>query len=267
VLAGRVEHPGSFALKRDRTHAYTVCDLIKDSGGLLPDANPNGMVIYRRRDLSTDPAQVEDLNRILSATNREAAQPPVQVDQRGEQIQSPVQIAQSAQAGALGSTVAQSLSTLVSQNGTTIVLPPRPIRTDDMVTAIPVSGHKLLDSDGREGNIELEPGDNVVVPRLVNTVTVLGAVPRSGAVPFVATFRCRDYLKEAGGLREDAEERRMVVIHPNGAAAPIGLKGVIEPGDLIVVPTTYIVRNVRTENVWQNWLRSIIAIVTAGLVF
>jgi len=254
VLQGRVEHPGSFALRRDRNQAYTMMDLLRDSGGLLPDANPNGMVIYRRRDLTTDPAQMEDLTRILAATNRESSQPPVQIDS-------------ATQAAALGSNISQSLSTLVSPNAASIVLPPRPVRLEDMVTAIPVAGRKLLESDGQVGNVELEPGDNVVVPRRLNTVTVLGAVPRSGAVPFVAGYLCRDYINESGGLREDAEARRVVVIHPNGAAAPISLKDAIEPGDVIVVPTTYIVRTVRTESSWQQWLRGIIAIVTAALVF
>ncbi len=254
VLQGRVEHPGSFALRRDRDHAYTVMDLLRDSGGLLPDANPNGMVVYRRRELTADPAQTEDLVRVLAATNREANQPPMQ-------------IGQSSQAMALGNAAAQGLSTLVTPSAASIVLPPRPVRLEDMVTAIPVAGRKLLDSNGKVGNIELEPGDNVVVPRLMNTVTVLGAVPRSGAVPFVAGYTCREYINESGGLREDAEARRLVVIHPNGAAAPIKLKDTIEPGDFIVVPTTYIVRTVRTDSFWQQWLSSIIAIVTAGLVF
>ncbi|MCE5239004.1 SLBB domain-containing protein [bacterium] len=254
VLQGRVEHPGSFALRRDRDHAYTVMDLLRDSGGLLPDANPNGMVIYRHRDLTTDPAQIEDLSRILAATNRESGQ-------------APMQVGQGTQAAAMSTSIAQNLSTLISPGAASIVLPPRPVRSEDMVTAIPVAGKELLASNGKAGNIELEAGDNLVVPRRMNTVTVLGAVPRSGAVPYVEAYRCRQYIAEAGGLREDAAQKRLVVIHPNGAAAPIGLKDAIEPGDVIVVPTTYIVRTVHTENSWQQWLRSIITIATAALVF
>ncbi len=254
VLQGRVEHPGSFALRRDRSHAYTVMDLLRDSGGLLPDANPNGMVIYRHRDLTTDPAQVEDLSRILAATNREAGQ-------------APMQVGQGTQAAAMSTSIAQNLSTLISPGAASIVLPPRVVRAEDMVTAIPVAGKELLASNGKVGNIELEAGDNLVVPRRMSTVTVLGAVPRSGAVPFVEAYRCREYIAEAGGLREDAAQRRLVVIHPNGSAAPIGLRDAIEPGDVIVVPTTYIVRTVHTENSWQQWLRSIITIATAALVF
>lgn len=254
VLAGRVEHPGSFALKRDRQRGYTIMDLLRDSGGLLPDANPDGIVIYRRREVSMDAAQADDLNRILQSTNRESTQPPLQLDQ-------------STESGAYGNLVSQNLTTLMDRNATSIVLPPRPVRPEDWVTAIPVQGKKLLASDGKIGNIELEPADNVSVPRRLNTVSVLGAVPRSGAVPFVAGLKCRDYITEAGGFREDAATDRMVMIHPNGAAAPVHMKDVVEPGDIIVVPTKYIVRTVRTDNSWQQWLRGIISVVTAGLLF
>ena len=254
VLAGRVEHPGSFALKRAPGEGYTVMDLLRESGGLLPDANPNGIVVYRRREVSIGTAQAEDLTRILAATNREATQQPLQIDQN-------------TQAAAMSSSVAQNLTTLVSPGATSIVLPPRPIRTEDWVTAIPVSGKKLLDSDGKVGNIELEAGDNVVVPRRLNTVTVLGAVPRSGAVPYVAGNRAQSYITESGGLREDAADDRMVVIHPNGAAAPIRMKAEIEPGDIIVIPTKHVVRTVRTESAWQQWLKGIVGIATAALVF
>lgn len=254
LLAGRVQHPGSFTLNRAPGQSYTLMDVLRDSGGLLPDANPNGIVVYRRREVSLGTAQAEDLTRILQSTNREAVQPPLQ-------------IGQSTQAAAFGSSVSQSISTLTTPNATSIVLPPRPVRVEDWVAAIPVSGQKLLDSDGKVGNIELEAGDNIVVPRLLNTVTVLGAVPRSGAVPYVAAQKARDYIRESGGLREDAAGSRMIVIHPNGAAAPLRMDAPIQPGDILVVPTKHIVRTVRTESTWQQWLRGIVSIATGVLLF
>jgi protein involved in polysaccharide export with SLBB domain len=254
-LQGRVASPGSYALKRrDPQVGYTVYDLLTDGGGLLEDAFPNGLVVYRRRDFTMGDAQQEDLTRVLQSFNRETQQPPMQLDA-------------AEQAGALNASVTRGISTLMTPSGTSIVLPPRPIRADDAVAAIPISGGKLLATKGAEGNLELEPGDTVVVPRRTNTVTVLGAVPRSGAVPFVANFKCRDYVTESGGLREDAAADRMVVIHANGAAAPIHLLGAVEPGDVIVIPTKHVVRTVRTESAWLQWLRGMAALVTAALVF
>jgi len=107
----------------------------------------------------------------------------------------------------------------------------------------------------------------VVVPRQATTVTVLGAVARSGAVRYVAGERCRDYLQQAGGVREDAAVGRMVAVHRNGAVAPLGPGGPVEAGDVIVVPTRHIVRTVHTESSWKRWLGSIVSIVTAAIVF
>lgn len=253
-LQGRVLTPGSFTIKRENGRSYTILDLLREGGGLLDDANPNGIVVYRKREVSLDPAQTDDLNRILASVNRETTQPTQE-------------ISQSAQTTAYGNSVASGLSALVSPGSTSIVLPPRPVKPEDWVTAIPVCGQKLFAADCQTCNIELEPGDTVVVPRCLNTVTVLGAVPRSGAVPFVAKQTCLNYINEAGGLREDAAAERMVVIHPNGATEPINMTMKVERGDIIVVPTKYIVRTVRTESAFQQWMRGIIGIVAGALLF
>jgi len=129
-----------------------------------------------------------------------------------------------------------------------------------------VDGETLIASRGAEGNLALIPGDTVVVPRRVHTVMVLGAVPRSGAVPFVAGMRCRDYLNESGGLREDAARDRLVVVHANGSVEPIRLAGEVAAGDIIVVPTRHIVRTVRTESELKMWLRSIVPLATTALL-
>jgi gentisate 1,2-dioxygenase len=59
----------------------------------------------------------------------------------------------------------------------------------------------------------------------------------------------------------------MIVVHANGAVEPIKPKTELQPGDVVVVPTRHIVRHVRTENDLQTWLRTIVPIATAALVF
>jgi protein involved in polysaccharide export with SLBB domain len=172
------------------------------------------------------------------------------------------------QTAAFGNLAGQNLRQVIAgPNSAAIILPPRPVRPEDWVSAIPVSGRKLLESKGVEGNVELEPGDTVVVPRLGNTVMVLGAVPRSGAVPFVAGQTLTYYVDESGGLREDAASDRMVVIHANGSAEPVKMKAQLEPGDVLVIPTKHIVRLVRTESAWQQWLRTLMSFGLGALAF
>ncbi|HUS80347.1 MAG TPA: SLBB domain-containing protein, partial [Armatimonadota bacterium] len=254
-LQGHVQRPGSYAIKSGTDErAYTVYDLIEEGGGLLADANPAGIVVYRRRGSDVGDAQSEDLQRVLKAVNREAQQPSLQI--------SPDQ-----QQAAMAQTVSAGIQQVVTNPGSlSIVLPPRPVQQEDLVSAIPVNGEELLASRGREGNLELQPADTVMVPRRVNTVMVLGAVPRSGAVPFIAAYRCRDYLTESGGMREDAAPARLIVVHANGSVAPIRLASEVGAGDIIVVPTRHVVRTVRTESDLRLWLRNIVPVAAAALL-
>lgn len=255
-IQGRVRTPGAYPLQRSGATGYTVYDLVQAAGGLLQEANPAGIVVYRKRDFYLGQAQSEDLTRVLSSVNREAVP-----------SQQPTQLTGQDQMNAYANTVSMNMrEVLAGPNAMAIVLPPRPVRPEDWVSAIPISGRKLMESEGAEGNLELEPGDVVSVPRLLNTVLVLGAVPRSGAVPFVAAANTRHYVNESGGFREDAASDRMVVIHPNGAAAPISMRTVPEPGDVIVVPTKHIVRTVRTESTWAQWTRSLLGFILGAIV-
>jgi len=254
-LQGQVEKPGSYIIKRDGAgQEYTVHELLREAGGLLPDGNPDGIVVYRPHGLAMGASQAQDLDRVLDSLNYESRQPTMEVDAES-------------QTAALSSTVGRNLTSVFSSDGAvSVVMPPRKVSQNDLVSAIPVAGAELLASRGESGNMELEPGDTVVVPRRINTVTILGAVPRSGAVPYVAGQNCIAYINESGGFREDAVAARMVVVHANGSAAPIRPDAAIRPGDVIVVPTKHIVRTVRTESQWQKWFKTIVSLTAAALI-
>ena len=257
-LKGRVRGPGAYPVRSGPDDApYTVWDLLEDGGGTLADANVAGIVVYRRRPEALEDAQQEDLQRVLASVNAEASQQ-----------QSAVSVETEEAAAALGQAVDYRLRQVMSTpGGLSIVLPPRPVREGDWVAAIPVDGRNLVATAGAEDNLALEPGDTVMVPRRVNTVMVLGAVPRSGAVPFVEGEMTEYYLNESGGVREDGAVNRMVVVHANGAVEPIARDTVLTPGDVVVVPTRHIVRTVRTESELQTWLRTIVPLAIAALVF
>jgi len=256
-LKGRVASPGAYPIRSgpdDRP--YTVWDLLQHGGGLMSDGNPGGIVVYRRRASALEDVQQEDLQRVLQSVNAEASQ------------QSAMSVQSDEAAQAISSQVSYRLQQVMSTpGGISIVLPPRSVRENDWVSAIPVDGRNLVATQGAEDNLALEPGDTVMVPRRVNTVMVLGAVPRSGAVPFVEGQTADYYLNESGGLREDSAATRMVVVHANGAVEPIRRNQTLEPGDVVVVPTRHIVRTVRTESEFQTWLRTIVPLATAFLLF
>ncbi len=254
-LEGRVQAPGSYALRpHSSLRGYTVRDLLEDGRGLLPDANPDGMVIYRRYDDSLQRAQTEDLARVLQFVNAETRQPALQVTAQE-------------QSAAMGSAVGQSLQSVLSgSHSVSIVLPPRPIGAGDRVAAIPIDGAGVLFEGNSAANLELEPGDTLVVPRKSNLVTVLGAVPRPGSMPYMAGQTAQDYLNSSGGYREDAASNRMIVVHANGAVNPLRAGEAPQAGDVIVVPTKYVVRTVQTDESWRGWLRAILPAVVAALI-
>ncbi|MBD3292653.1 MAG: hypothetical protein GF393_06985, partial [Armatimonadia bacterium] len=256
-LKGRVRQPGAYPIVEADDGAFTVWDLLQRGGGLLENANRGGIVVYRPRGTTMGDAQEDDLSRVLQSVNREARQ---------QQAVQQVDEAQQTQAMQRNVT-AQLRQVMSTPSGVSIILPPHPVQKEDWVAAIPIDGQALTASNGREANLELEPGDTVVVPERTNTVMVLGAVPRSGAVPFVEGQAAQYYVNESGGLREDSAKARMIVVHANGAVEPIKPKTELHPGDVVVVPTRHIVRHVKTENDLQMWLRTIVPIATAALVF
>ncbi len=257
-LKGRVRAPGAYPIRSGPgDEAYTVWDLLEDGGGMLADANVGGIVVYRRRPATLEDAQQEDLQRVLASVNAEATQQQTAMSVPTEEA-----------AAALGQAVDYRLrQVMTTPGGLSIVLPPRAVREGDWVAAIPVDGRNLVATRGAEDNLALEPGDTVMVPRRVNTVMVLGAVPRSGAVPFVEGQTTRYYLNESGGIREDGALNRMVVVHANGAVEPIKPDTVLSAGDVVVIPTRHIVRTVRTESELQTWLRTIVPLAIAAMVF
>lgn len=256
-VEGRMEHPGSFVMKTAEGQPYTLWDALTDAGAPLPDADIDGLVVYRRMEATVDKTQQADMTRVISALNHEAA---VQDDT--------LQLKTQDKAAALSGVVSQGIQASVLANGPTVnvVVPPDVVTVGRYVQAIPVDGARVLQTQGREGNFVLRPGDVVSIPLRSNTVMMLGAVARSGAVPFVANTRADAYVAQAGGLRDDSFFDRAVVVHTNGSVAAINRNTVIRPGDAIIVPTRHVVRTVRTEPAWESWLKTITSVATAALL-
>jgi len=268
TLKGSVRRPGSYAIRSGNgRQAYTVWDLLQEAGGLLDDANPDGIVVYRRRSTMLEPSTTEELRQVVQAVNRtnSCSREGVAAAVDEESVTTGNEVSSTS---AMQATVARELAKVLgTAGGVSIVLPPQPVQEGNAITAIPVDGGRLMRTGGKSGNVRLEDGDTVVVPRRVDSVMVLGAVTRCGAVSYQEGYRCRDYIRESGGLREDAAVKHMVVIHANGSAAPITIGGRVRPGDIIVVPTRHIVYTVRTEPAWQKWLQSIVSVATAALIY
>ncbi|MGQ9454892.1 MAG: SLBB domain-containing protein [Armatimonadota bacterium] len=105
-------------------------------------------------------------------------------------------------------------------------------------TRISVDLNRALRDPKCADNITLRHGDQIFIPRVTNVVTVIGAVlhPHSFAVE---SGKSVDYcIQKCGGYAQDAAKGNVVVVRSNGDAMPKNQVMSVEPGDMIVVPTT-----------------------------
>ncbi len=252
TVQGQVAKAGAYALKGGTgAHADTVWTALQRAEGLLPDGNPNGIVLYRGR--ASLFAQSKDLEQMLNNYNRET-----RPDEDAE-LEADVQEAMTA-------AVSEQLSHAFSdKDKVSVVIPPRKLRIDQSLRAIPIDGQQLLATNGREGDLMLEDGDIIVVPPRRDTVAVVGSVVRPGAVPFRPGLKARDYIEAVGGQAEDAAVNRTVILSPNGSASREKSKGTIEPGDVIVVPSDYIIRSYKTSSGWSEIIRTLANVATLNI--
>jgi protein involved in polysaccharide export with SLBB domain len=101
----------------------------------------------------------------------------------------------------------------------------------------------ILDHPGSVDDITLEEGDELIIPRINNTVTVNGEVFKPLEIMFEKGKSMKDYLSDAGGVTQSGKKGKAFVIYPNGGSAQIKKTlGIfrnyprIDPGSNIFVP-------------------------------
>jgi len=94
---------------------------------------------------------------------------------------------------------------------------------------------------GSKNDVELEDGDEVLVPKVPKSVVVLGEVYNPTAVSYIAGLRVRDYLSSVGGTTSTADNGGIYILRANGSVVSQRQgKDVVAmglyPGDSILVP-------------------------------
>lgn len=67
-------------------------------------------------------------------------------------------------------------------------------------------------------NIALHDGDVIYMPKLLNTVTIVGQVLNPVTVPHKVGASFDYYLKLAGGVKKEADKSKIYVVQPNGVS-------------------------------------------------
>lgn len=94
---------------------------------------------------------------------------------------------------------------------------------------------KIVVSDrGKVANIRMEDGDIIVIPPKSDVVMISGEVQVPQSVVYAANASLKDYIAQAGGYTERANEESLMVVKPNGKVM-MGRNLQIAAGDQIMV--------------------------------
>ncbi len=102
---------------------------------------------------------------------------------------------------------------------------------------------RILDNPGSEDDVTLEDGDELVIPRFTNTVSVGGEVLKPVTIQFQGGRGFPSYLSAAGGFTKNAYRKRSFIVYPNGRSAKthqyFGMRFYpkVTPGSSIFIPT------------------------------
>lgn len=108
---------------------------------------------------------------------------------------------------------------------------------------------EALANPGCDEDIELQDGDQLVVPRLNRTVKISGDVLKPNTVALKDKKDYKYYIEQAGGYAKRARKSHTYILYQNGTIAKAS-KGDIEPGCEIVVPT----KGPKDNSDLQQWL-------------
>lgn len=227
TIIGEVRFPGDYPIKRGET----LRSVIERAGGLTDLAFPAGSVFTR-----------------LELKEREQRQLLVLADRMQRDLAAlSLQQAQSETGSSTSQAITAGQALLADLKGTEAV-GRLVIDLDEVLSAAPGSSTDLVIRDG----------DQLVVPRLTQEVTVIGEIQSPTSHLFHAELNRDDYIASSGGLTQRADKKRIFIIRANGsvAAAPSaawfsrGGARDVQPGDTIVVPLN--AQQMRPLTVWTS---------------
>ena len=209
ILRGEVRFPGTYPIRRGET----LRSVLERAGGLTSLAFAQGSVFTRRELLAREQQQIDQLTERLQS---DLAATSIQLSQGAQTAQS----------------VAQAQGLLGQLKG-----------SKAMGRLVIDLEAVLAGSIGARSDVLLRDGDQLVIPRLRQEVTVLGEVQNGTSHLYQSGLTRDDYVALSGGLSRKADKGRVYVVRANGSVVGAnnswfgrGGQAGIQPGDTIVAP-------------------------------
>jgi len=212
TLRGEVRFPGRYPIRRGET----LRGVIERAGGLTNISFPRGAV-FTRKELREK--EVEQINQLTERLQADLAALAISAGQVAE-----------GRAAAQGALAAQGIL--------------------DQLKNTRAVGRLVIDVDrvvaGRIGaatDVVLRDGDELVIPKIRQEVTVVGEVQNRTSHLFRPGVSRNDYISSSGGYTQRADKSLTYVVRADGSVVAGGsgwfMRGnavAIQPGDTIVVP-------------------------------
>ena len=212
TLRGEVRFPGTYPIRRSET----LRSVLERAGGLTSLAFVQGSVFTRRELMQREQQQIEQLTERLQSDLAASA----------------IQLSQGAPTASAAQSVASAQGLLGQLKGSKAM----------GRLVINLEG-VLAGSTGARSDVLLRDGDELVIPRLRQEVTVLGEVQNGTSHLYQPGLTRDDYVALSGGLSRKADKGRVYVVRANGSVVGAnsgwfgrGGQANIQPGDTIVAP-------------------------------
>lgn len=244
LIEGEVVRPGHYTLQTGER----LSSVLKRAGGFTAKAFPQGLVLLRE---SVRRRQEAELQRFLAAERERLTAQSAAVAAGAVGVSGP--------GGAITSAEQQTLAIRLQQLEALVG------RAE--LGRVVVRLESIEQLEGSPDDIILEDRDRILIPQPPQTVTILGSVKNPTSVVYRPGLSVQDYLRQVGGLTEQANEKELYIVRANGLAesAYVKIKDV-QPGDTIVVPQKLEVKTPQLA-LWQS-IASIVgsvALAAAGI--
>ena len=216
TVRGEVEHPAAYGIEPGER----LSSILARCGGFTPEAYPYGAVLIRNevREMEMK-SHLELVNRIKTEEGYLKSLPDGDTDQKNAKL----------------TAIAQTETALQQLEATAPV--------GRVVIQIPSDFRKLPHSSA---DIPLRDGDELIIPKKANYVSVSGQVFNPTAVSYVPGRSARWYLSQSGGVTQVADKSAIFVVRADGSVLAAKnnsglwsgdpMNSVLKPGDSIVVP-------------------------------
>jgi len=206
TLHGEVRLPGRYAIRSGET----LSSVYKRAGGFTSMAYPLGGILTR------ESTRLEE-QRVLEKAQRDLGEVISNAALNGYLNQNPTDLVQ--------------LISLISS-----------LSQSEALGRIVTEMDFNLIERAPEKDIVLHDGDMIFIPKINNTVTIVGNVLNPITVPFNSQLSSKDYIEIAGGFNNSADKSNAYIVHPNGTSTKINpnffkIRSVeLYPGSTIIVP-------------------------------